>query len=260
MIRRGLFVVAAVLGCVFSHAQVTLSHNGSTVNIDEFNATVTDWIVGGTDHVFANSWYFRDGDTGAASLVSTISAPTVTMFGNRAAEIVYSDNNLTVTITYLLQTASNGQTSDLAEQIMIDSNFGINLRLFQYNDFDMDGTAGGDTGTRLNSSTIEVLDGGHSTTTGGTPIPEYSELSNVWPNLRNNITGTAGYNLNTVAGSGIGETMNGDIAFAYQWNRNIGDNGSAGFSTDKVLAVPEPTSIIALGLGAVALLRRRKRK
>ncbi|MCH7688019.1 MAG: PEP-CTERM sorting domain-containing protein [Planctomycetes bacterium] len=96
-------------------------------------------------------------------------------------------------------------------------------------------------------------------TVGATPIPNFSEMS-LFPTVRNSITGTAGYNLNTAAGGGIGETMSGDMTFAYQWNQSIGDRGSFGVSTDKVMVVPEPASMIALGLGVAALLRRRKKK
>ena len=258
MNRKGIAILVGILSCAVSQAQITLTHNGSTVNINENTATVSDWIVGGVDHVFANSWYFRDGDTVSASLVSTISAPTITLFGSRGAEVVYTDNDLTVSITYWLATSTNGLSSDLAEQVTVDSRSGINLRLFQYNDFDMDGSFGGDTATRLNSSTIEQVDGGASETTGGTPIPDFSEID-LWPSTLTNITGTAGYNLDTAAGSGIGQTVSGDVAFAYQWNESIADGGAFALSTDKVLAVPEPASLIALGFGAIALLRRRKR-
>lgn len=260
MYSRGILIVAAVLGCAVSQAQINLTHNGSTVDIDENFATVTNFIVGGTDQLFANSWYFRDGDGGTASLVSTISAPAVTLLGSSGARVVYADNSLTVTITYQLQGAVNGQTADLAETLIVDSVNGINLRLFQYSDFDMDGTFSGDTTTRMDSSTIMQEDGLASVTVGATPIPGFSEMS-LFPTVRNSIVGVVGYNLNTTAGNGIGETMSGDMTFAYQWNQSIGDRGSFGVSTNKVLTVvPEPASLIALGFGALALLRRRKRK
>lgn len=260
MIRRGFFVVVAVLGCALSHAQIALSHNGSTVDIDEFSSTITSWIVGGTEHVYENSWYFRDGDAGTASLVSTIDPnPTVTLFGTQGAEVVYANGGLTVTINYFLQANSNGSAADLAEQVVFETVSGINLRLFQYNDFDVSGTSGGDTATRLNSSTIFQVDGNFGVTTGATPIPEFSEMS-LWSDVLSDITGTAGYFLNTAAGSGIGETQSGDMTFAFQWNRDLGDRDSLLLSTNKVAAVPEPATLAVLGLGAAALLRRRKRK
>ena len=260
MIRRGIFVVVAVLGCALSHAQIALSHNGSTVDIDEFSSTIFSWIVGGTEQVFENSWYFRDGDAGTASLVSTIDPnPTVTLFGTQGAEVVYQNSDLTVTINYFLQANSNGTGADLAEQVVFETVFGIELRLFQYQDFDIAGTFTGDTATRQNSSTIMQFEGDFGVTTGATPIPEFSEMS-LWSDVLDDITGTAGYNLNTSAGNGIGETQSGDMTFAFQWNRNLGDRGSLVLSTNKVAAVPEPATFAALALGAAALLRRRKKK
>lgn len=259
MYRRGFCILAAVLGCAVSQAQITLTHNGSTVDIDENNARITNWLIGGVDQVFENVWYYRDGDGGTASLVSTISAPVVTLFGTRGAEVVYADNNLSVTINYFLQANSNGTAADLAEQVTVETATGINLRLFQYNDFDIDGSFLGDTATRLNSSTIRQSSNGISVTAGTTPIPGFSEIS-TFAGLRSDITGTAGYNLNTAAGNGIGESISGDMTFGFQWNQALGDRESFSVSTDKILAVPEPASMAVLGLGALALLRRRKRK
>ncbi|MCH7946069.1 MAG: PEP-CTERM sorting domain-containing protein [Armatimonadetes bacterium] len=259
MRRRGIFVAAALLGCAALNAQITLTHNGSTVNIDENNVRITNWVVDGADQVFENLWYYRDGDAGTASLVSTIGAPSVTLFGSQGAEVVYQNSDLTVTINYFLQANGDGSAANLSEQVTFATVLGINLRLFQYNDFDVSGSAGGDTATRLNSSTIDQTDMNFVETTGATPIPEFSEMG-PFAALRTNITGTAGYNLNTAAGSGIGESQNGNMTFAYQWNRNLGAGDSFVMSTSKVAAIPEPATFAVLGLGALALLRRRRRK
>ena len=239
---------------------IFLTHNGSGVIINPHTASVVNWQMSGlVHHVNQHSWYFRDGDGGAASLVSTISAPTDTLFGTQGAEVVYAGSDLTVTINYFLQANSNGTAASLAEQVTFESNFGINLRLFQYNDYDISGTPADDTATRLNSSTIVQFDGDFAATTGGTPIPDFSEIA-PFSTLRQNIESTAGYNLNTPAGNGIGETVSGDMTFAYQWNRNLGDGESFVLSTNKVAAVPEPATLAVLGFGALALLRRRRRK
>jgi hypothetical protein len=136
------------------------------------------------------------------------------------------------------------------------------MRLFQYSDWDMAGTSGTDTVTRLNSSTMQQTDNVATLNTvvsGGTPIPEFSELGG-FAGIRTNITTTNGYFLDTAAGGGIGQNFVGDGTYAFQWNRDLAAGGVFSMSTDKVLAVPEPGSMIALGLGAAALLARRRRK
>lgn len=263
MRTRFAFALGGLVLVASSQAAVVLSHNGSSVSINENTATIDDWFVGGIDNVFAHTYYFRVGDAGTASSISTLSAPTVTQFGPRAAEIVYGSNQFRVTVTYLLTGATNGQTADLAESVLVE-NLGTAaaFRLFQYNDYDMNGTSGNDTGDRLNSSSIRMTDNGVTAITaveGGTPIPEFSEIG-LFPSTRNSITGTNGYNLNTAAGGGIGQTVVGDVAYGFQWNRAMDAGGSFVISTDKVAAVPEPGSMIALGLGAAALLARRRRK
>jgi hypothetical protein len=248
-----------------SQAAIQLSHNGSIVDINENTSSVTNWFVGGTDQVFEHQYYFRSGDAGNANLASTISAPVVTQFGPRAAEVVYTNASLRLTLTYLLTGALNGLTAELAETALVE-NIGtsvVNMRFFQYNDYDLNGTAGNDTGLRQNSSTIRVTDNVNTAITtieGGTPIPDFSEINNAFPALRNNIDNTNGYFLNTATGAGIGQSMSGDISYAFQWNPVLNPGGSFIVSTHKVTAVPEPGSMIALGLGAAALIARRRRK
>ena len=263
MRTRSAFVTIGLLCVASSQAAFSLNHNGSVVDIDETQARINNWFVGGVDNVFDHSYWFRVGDAGNAARVSTISAGAVTMFSPRAAEVVYADASWRVTISYLLTASSNGLMADLTESVLVENLGGsAALRFFQYSDWDMNGTAANDTATRLNSSTISMVDGafsGINSVHGGTPIPDFTEIA-LFPSTINNIDTTNGYNLNTAAGGGIGQQISGDVAYGFQWNRNLGQGGSFVMSTNKVAAVPEPASMIALGLGAAALLARKRRK
>lgn len=260
MCKRGFWVVLSLLGCAVSHAHlVDLTHNGSAVTINSHTATVVSWLMADfSSHVRRHSWYFRDGDGVVASSIGDIGVPTETFFGTQGAEFVYSNNDLTVTLNYFLQANSNGTAAQLVEQVTFETNFGIDLRLFQYSNYNLSNNGADDFATRLNSSTIAQFDSEYSATTGATPIPDFSEID-APSTLRQSIEGTAGYYLSTAAGDGIGETVNGDVAFAYQWNRNLSAGQSFVMSTNKVAAVPEPATLAVLGLGALALLRRRKK-
>jgi hypothetical protein len=245
-------------------AQVVLTHNGSVLEIDENTGTIVNWTVGGVDHVFEHTYYWRDGDSTTVSLLSDIGAPVVNLFGSRAAEVIYANDDLRITISYLLTGSTNGMTSDLVESVLVESLTGpMAFRLFQYTDYDLNGTSDNDSATRENSSTIRSTDDDVQTVwavEGGTPIPEFTEISNVYPELQDNLLNVAGYNLDTAAGDGLGDSESGDIAYAMQWNRDMTANSAFLMSTNKVVAVPEPGSMLALGLGAAALLARRRRK
>jgi hypothetical protein len=179
-------------------------------------------------------------------------------------EVVYQNAALRVTLTYLLTGASNGMTADLAESVLVENLGGAtSFSLFQYNDYDMNTTAGNDVGERLNSSTIRISDSvvtAIESVEGGTPIPNFTELDDSFPDLRDDIDSTVDYVLNTAAGGGIGETLSGDISYAFQWDRSLGAGGSFVVSTDKVAAVPEPATMAALGLGLAALMARRRKR
>lgn len=263
MKSRSLLAIALLTLAVGSNAAITLTHNGATLNIDETTGTINDWIVGGTDHVFEHTYFWRSGSTGTAELLSTIGTPTVSLFGSRGAEVVYANSDVRVTVNYFMTASTNGSAADLAESVMVENLGGaMQFTLFQYNDFDLNGSSGNDQALRENSSTISISDVDsevHEAVEGGTPIPTFSEINNAYPELFDNITGTTGYNLNTAAESGLGESLSGDIAYAFQWDRDMAAGGAWLVSTDKVMAVPEPGSMIALGAGIAALLARRRR-
>ncbi len=260
--KRKLAVAVLALISTVASAQFTLTDGGAIVDIDTSNGTIDNFVLGGIDHAFQHTYYLRNGDGGTAAGLGTFALLSSSNPLANYAELVYGNGTFEIQIRYLLTGA--GQQADLAETVVVRNVSGqtASMRLFQYSDWDMAGTAGTDTVTRLNSSTMQQVDDiatGNTSIAGGTPIPEFSEMG-AFAGLRTSILTTNGYVLNTAAGNGIGQTFNGDGTYAFQWNRNLAPNASFAMSTDKVLAVPEPGSMIALGLGVTALLARRRRK
>jgi hypothetical protein len=250
----------AIIGSVAS-AQIQLNDGGATVDINTTNGTVENFFLGGSDHAFQHTYFLRNGDGGTASGLGTFVLSSQSNTSN-FAQLVYNNGTFEIQIRYLLTGA--GQQADLAESVVVRNVSGqsASMRLFQYSDWDMAGTSGSDTVTRLNSSTMQQVDNvvtSNTVVSGGTPIPEFSGLSG-FATIRTAILGTNGYTLDTAAGGGIGQTFVGDGTYAFQWNRELSSSGVFAMSTDKVVAVPEPGSMIALGLGAAALLARRRRK
>ncbi len=261
-IRSLTFAAIAAVSTVASAQIFNLSDAGSTASIDAGNGTMFDLSVGGIDQVFAHTYYLRNGDGGTASGLDTFNLDSSSQPLTNFLQLVYSNATFRIQIRYLL-TGGISQ-ADMAETVVVTniSNQSASLRLFQYSDWDMGGTAGGDTVTRQNSSTMQQTDGafvGSIAIHGGTPIPDYSEMEG-FPNVRNDITSVNGYFLDTAAGSGIGQTFIGNGTYGFQWNRSLAAGAQFSLSTNKLAAVPEPGSMIALGLGVSALLARRRRR
>ncbi len=260
--KRTLTLAGLALLSCFASAQYTLTDGGATVDIDTSNGTVDSFVLGGVNHAFQHTYYLRNGDGGTAAGLGTFALLSSSNPLANYAELVYGNGTFEIQIRYLLTGA--GQQADLTEAVVVRNISGqsASMRLFQYSDWDMAGTAGSDSVTRLNSSTMQQVDNVATLNTlvsGGTPIPEFSELGG-FAGIRTNITTTNGYSLNTAAGGGIGENFVGDGTYAFQWNRDLAAGSVFSMSTDKVLAVPEPGSMIVLGLGVSALLARRRRK
>lgn len=260
-----VFIISSLssLAAIGSAQTFTLTDTNTSAKIvSNSTAGLTDWNLLGVDQVFSNTYMWRIGDSGTADFIQNLALTNSVQTGNRFLDLTYTNvsQGFAIDITYILTGSSN--TFDIAEIVRVRNtgNSALNFRLFQYNDFDLNNTAGDDTVTRINSTQIQQVDGAVSLNTlnqGATPQPPFSQLG---PLFDGSITGTAGYNLDTIAGNGLGQNFTGDGAYGFQWNFNINPGSSFTISTDKVAAVPEPATMAALGLGAMALLRRRKRQ
>lgn len=262
---RALTIASFAGLAALSSAQFSLLDNLSTLSVNPTLGTnlIESWnVAGGPDHVFRKAYLLRSGSATTASILfNQFGAPTVTTTTN-TADIRYSGGGLSVRV---FLSVIGGTTSATLSEIVTITNTGnvaTPVTLFQYNDFDMFPTFDNDSITRLNSSTIfqsDAIPGSFNLTAGATGIPALSQISGggFFPSL----TSTAGFNLNTAAGAGIGQSFsNVDGVFAWQWDWNLATGQSVQISTATVLAVPEPGTIAALSFGALALLRRRNRK
>ncbi|HXH60142.1 MAG TPA: PEP-CTERM sorting domain-containing protein, partial [Fimbriimonadaceae bacterium] len=228
--------------------------NATTGNID-------NWFVSGIDNVFQHTYMLRSGDSGTATAMGAMTLDSATQALPNFLELIYSDSTFSIQVRYLLTGGTSA--ADLAESVKVTniSDSTVNARVFQYSDWDMNNTPLNDTVVRTNSSSMQQTDGivsGITSVHGGTPVPDFSQLG-LFANILGNITSTNGYFLDTAAGDGIGQSFSGDAAYAFQWNRTLAAGESFNFSTDKVSSVPEPASLFALTLGALALIRKRKK-
>lgn len=260
-LKKSLAVLAGVLAVSPSFA-VVLTDGGSSVTLNDAGlsgstALISNWNLNtGGDQLWDHSWFFRT-QTGPAVRVNSLAQVSTQSLGANAHRVTFGNADFQIDMTFSLF-GGNGSAS-IAEQIRV-RNIGanpLNIVLYRYSDFDLAGTVGNDTVTRTNSSTMTQVDGAWSLVSSAVPVPMFTQLGTGFLG-----TITSGANLDTAAGAGIGASATpSDAAFAMQFMHQLGVGGQAVMSTDQVLrVVPEPGSMIALGLGAAALVARRRRK
>lgn len=248
----------AVVGTAQAQNPFTLVDGNSIVRGDADNGLLTDWETDGTDHLFNQDYYFRVGNTAERAVWSGVNGLVTTIAPN-IVNVAYAHTGFMIDITYTLigGTAGSG-TSDIGEIVRIRnrSNGALDFHLFEYDDFDIGETAGGDFASLVNSSTIEQHEDPYYAMVGSTPPFDHFEIS-AWPNLLSKLTDNDADNLS----DGALSAGPGDLAFGMQWDRTIAAGGTFVMSKNKrVETVPEPGTIAALGLGALVLMRRRRSK
>lgn len=257
---RACVLVALGVFASQSFAQyLVMSEESGRVEILTDNSTghagrIDNWYMGETDHLYQEEYFFRRSSQGAMSTLGTMGLRDVVQNGNIATFKYGSLTDVSVDVTYFFTGGQN--TSDIGEQVRVKNNSGQvqHFELIEYDDFDLNGTTGDDTGHRNNANSISQYDANVSLNAevAVAPAANYTEVAG-FPNLLNDITGAGFGNLNTA-----NSDYTGDASFAFQWVFNLNPGQAFIMSKDKLLVVPEPGTLVAFG-GLVALaLRRRK--
>jgi hypothetical protein len=252
-----------------SAAPVNLVNGNSSVTINPTSDTLmTGWTVDGLTQLAQQGFWWRVGSTGGESSISTLPVVNQTLSGSTLT-VKYSNGQFSVETIYTLLGGSAGSgNSDIGEQIKIENLSGsaLNFHFFQYTDFDLDGTALGDTvelGQNLQglfNEALQIKGGVRYSDTVLSPGANHAEAG-IFPSTLNQLN-----DANPTTLSGATGPVSGDATWAMQWDKTIGVGGSLIISIDKNLyytvPIPEPTtySLFTLGLVLLGIVRRHSRR
>jgi hypothetical protein len=270
-------VRAAVIGCLIvlglatlfaQHASAgmfTLVDDNSSVSFDtDSQQNSYDWKVDGVNQLSQQAFWFRVGNVAEKSLDSLLhptEGTTDTNFdGNQDTLFVrYNGAGFDVEVRYTLDGGTIGSgASDMGEQIAIvsHSDTPLDFHFFQYSDFDINGTAAGDSAVFTNANSVRQFEGAlRLTETVVTPVPNHREI-NFFPATLNKLNDGVATTLNDLPPIGTVFGV-GDLTWAYQWDFSLAPRGTFQISKDKNLSagrnVPEPATL-ALVMCSVGLL------
>ena len=265
----GLVAGALAAQVMSSSAQIlTLADQNSVAQVSvNTQAGMLNWTVDGVNQLAQQWFWYRVGAAGPEQAINAISAAVTSQPDAKTLYTTYtSAGAYSVQVRYGLNGGVAGSgTADISEQIQINNLTGaaLDFHFFQYCDFDLAGTPGGDsTLLRFGPNAWFVAD----QSKGATALEEQVNT----PAANH---GEAGFFNTTLArlNDGVATTLNdnasagpGNTAYALEWDVNIASGGTFLISKDKritLTTVPEPSALALVSCSLVAWsLRKRSQK
>jgi hypothetical protein len=250
-------MLAAVLLSPASQAQVVTLQDGNSsalVNVNS-DAGMSQWLVNGVNNLNQQWFWFGVGQGGPQAPINSISSAAYTQSAANTLDTTYANTSFSVEINYTLTGGGTG-SADIAEGITIhnSTSSALNFHFFQYSDFNLLNTAGGDT-VIMNASQAYQYKGSSGIAEG-----IVSPTANEFEANTTGGTGSTLYKLNNVNGLVLNNNSSagpGDVTWAYEWDLSIPANTDAIITKDKDLnieLVPEPATFTLVVLAFIVLL------
>ena len=263
-------VVSGVLflpgtGVATPNGIVTLNDGGSsaTVNLGSSDG-MNNWSVNGQNQL-NQQWFWYAIGSGAPQPINLIGSLSYTTTGANEVTATYQNAQLALTIDYVLAGGGVGSGSaDITESITAVNTSGgsMDFHFYQYSDFNLLGDGSGDRvqlyGAPGSWNFVQQTAGASGIGEAiVAPSANHGEAAYAGATLAE-LNGLSPLTLNDNPAAGPG-----DVTWALQWDSTLANGGMFDLSKDKSLfiqVVPEPSCIalIALGLGAWGLARRRQ--
>jgi hypothetical protein len=278
-------IVFLMAGANLASASIILTDDNSTVELvadsSEGTTGMVKWQVNSSGDSLVRQWFFISINGGDVIAIDELSDATISNQTANSVEISYNDGGLDVATSYRVNggPVNISPQSNVSEVIELQNytSSAMEIRIYEYNDFNILGTKEGDVAERDGSGAILQSEGGVSYAEVIAHSPSGSKIGEAGTVDENGIP-SAGSILDLIlAGTDFPEgtasdpyddTLSGneDMAWVFQWDIVLTaentENSYFVMSKDKKLVTPVPATLLLFGSGLFSLLgvgiRRKK--
>lgn len=232
---------------------------GAAVRTGSGGGTGNTYTVNGSsDQAFQEWWWYRVNGVNSREFALSNQSAAPVISGNNMILAYREPEGFTSTLHYTINNTPGGALVTGTNFIKNEGNVALSLSLFNYIDYDIGGTATGDRATMLSPNPATrwaIFDPAVLINAEYRAIDASNYQVTAFPVLRGSLTDTGVTTLNNT-GLPFGA---GDFTGGLEWQFTLDPNQEIALQTSRLLnPVPEPATMAILGLGAAALLKRRR--